>query len=160
MALTPKQRRFVAEYLTDPIGAQAYIRAGYSANGAAQGAERLLRNVDVAAAIAGGQKKLARKFEITADRVLQELALLAFAPLGDKDVSTSEKRGALVDLGKHLNLFKPLPPNPYDDPDADGAEAENVPVRETGRAILLALQTLMRQTAGTKAAPAAAPTKH
>jgi phage terminase small subunit len=43
--LTPKQQRFVAEYLVDLNGKQAAIRTGYSAKTAEQQASRLLSNV-------------------------------------------------------------------------------------------------------------------
>jgi phage terminase small subunit len=46
-----------------------------------QGA-RLLKNVKVAAAIADGRARQAQKLEITAERVLQELAKLAFYDVG------------------------------------------------------------------------------
>ncbi len=41
--LTPKQLRFVAEYLVDLNGTQAAIRAGYSAKTAEQMAYQLLQ---------------------------------------------------------------------------------------------------------------------
>ena len=49
--LTPKQARFVAEYLVDLNGKQAAVRAGYSRATAEQQASRLLRNAQVRAAI-------------------------------------------------------------------------------------------------------------
>ena len=53
MALTPKQARFVAEYLIDLNATAAYKRAGYDAKGnaAEAGASRLLSNAKVAQAI-------------------------------------------------------------------------------------------------------------
>ncbi|WP_370682253.1 terminase small subunit [Comamonas sp. GB3 AK4-5] len=78
MALTPKQERFVAEYLIDLNATQAAIRASYSARTAASQGERLLRNVEVAKAIQAAQAARAARTEITQDRVLQELARIAF----------------------------------------------------------------------------------
>lgn len=49
--LTPKQTRFVAEYLVDLNATQAAIRAGYSAKTARQIGQRLLTKVDIAAAV-------------------------------------------------------------------------------------------------------------
>lgn len=81
--LNDKQRRFAQEYLIDLNATQAAIRAGYSAKTAkAQGA-RLLTHVDVQAAIQQAQDERAKRTEITADRVLQELARVGFANLGD-----------------------------------------------------------------------------
>ena len=47
MTLTPKQARFVEEYLIDLNGKQAAIRAGYSPGTAEVQASRLLRNAKV-----------------------------------------------------------------------------------------------------------------
>jgi phage terminase small subunit len=77
-ALTPKQERFVAEYLIDLNATQAAIRAGYSAKTAQEQGSRLLSNVMVASAVQGAIDARAKRTEITADRVLKELARLAF----------------------------------------------------------------------------------
>lgn len=79
--LTPKQARFVEEYLVDLNATQAAIRAGYSARTAEQQGSRLLRNVQVAASVAAGQQDRSGRTEITADRVLQELAKIGFADI-------------------------------------------------------------------------------
>lgn len=76
--LTPKQRAFVKEYLVDLNGAQAAIRAGYSAAVAKQIATKLFARPHVAAAIADEMKKRGERTSITADRVLREIARLAF----------------------------------------------------------------------------------
>lgn len=73
-----KQRIFVREYLLDRNGKRAAIAAGYSRKTAEAAASRLLRNVKVAAEIEQLTEKRVEKLEITADRVLQELARLAF----------------------------------------------------------------------------------
>ena len=54
--LTPKQRRFVEEYLVDLNATQAAIRAGYSKKTAEVQGCRLLSNVKVARKIAEAQK--------------------------------------------------------------------------------------------------------
>lgn len=77
MALTDKQRRFAGEYLVDLNATQAAIRAGYSAKTAMQQGERLLRNVEIASAIAEAQHARSERTQITADRVLKELAAMA-----------------------------------------------------------------------------------
>jgi phage terminase small subunit len=81
--VTPKQERFVAEYLIDGNGTRAYIAAGYSKNGAAQSAERLLRNAEIAAAIAVKTSQQLEKVGITAERVKERLATIAFADIRD-----------------------------------------------------------------------------
>lgn len=83
--LTPKQARFVDEYLIDGNATQAAIRAGYSAKTAQQiGAQNLLKLL-IAAAIAAKQAVLEAgrtvrlaKMELTKDRVALEIARLAF----------------------------------------------------------------------------------
>lgn len=76
--MTPRQEAFVREYLIDLNATQAAIRAGYSPKGAEVLASNLLRNPKVADAIKEAQSKRAERTEITADRVLQEYARIAF----------------------------------------------------------------------------------
>lgn len=84
--LTAKQDAFVREYLIDLNATQAAVRAGYSAKTALQQGPRLLGNVGVAAAIAAAQQVRSARTEITQDRVLKEIARVAF---GDpRDVMT------------------------------------------------------------------------
>lgn len=77
--LTDKQAAFVAEYLVDLNATQAAIRAGYSERTAYRIGAELLQKTSVAEAIAAGQAKRAQRVEITADRVVAELAKIAFA---------------------------------------------------------------------------------
>ena len=81
--LTPKQMRFVDEWLIDFNGKQAAIRAGYSAKTAEATAARLLRNVKVQAEISRRQKDLQKRTEVSQDRVVKELARIAFANIAD-----------------------------------------------------------------------------
>ncbi len=78
MALTPKQARFVEEYLVDLNGAAAAVRAGYSPHTARSLANRLLTYVDVQAAIAEAVKRRSERTEVTQDRVLLDLARISF----------------------------------------------------------------------------------
>lgn len=83
MSLTPKQQRFVDEYLVDLNATQAAIRAGYSKKTArAIGAENLTKP-DIAQAISEGQAKRAERTKVDADWVLQRLAIEADADLAD-----------------------------------------------------------------------------
>ena len=81
MALTPKQQRFVAEYLIDLNATQAATRAGYSSKTANEQGARLLANVSVRSALAEAMKARENRTHITQDRVLQELARIAFFDL-------------------------------------------------------------------------------
>ena len=73
MCLTPKQARFVEEYLVDLNATQAAIRAGYSAKTAEVQGSRLLGNVKVAAAIREAQEARSERTGITQDEVIQGL---------------------------------------------------------------------------------------
>lgn len=70
--LTPKQQRFVEEYLVDLNGTQAAIRAGYSEKTADQMAHQLLQKTSVKKAISAGRKQQQERTEISADRVIRE----------------------------------------------------------------------------------------
>lgn len=76
--LTPKQERFVAEYLIDLNATQAAIRAGYSAKTAGSVGHENLTKPEIAAAIQEAMQSRAQRTQITADRVLLELGRLAF----------------------------------------------------------------------------------
>ena len=153
--LTPKQQRFVDEYLIDLNATQAAIRAGYREKAAyATGAENLRKPL-IAAALTEAMKAREARTEITQDRVLDELAKIGFADIrkavkwgdgiavtnpesGEIEVSNGvsligseeiddataasisevsqtaqgikikmhDKRAALVDIGRHLGMFK------------------------------------------------------
>lgn len=81
-SLTTKREMFVREYLIDLNATQAAIRAGYSRKSASSQGDHLLREPAVAAAVRAAMDERARRAEITADRVLQEVAKLAFLDIG------------------------------------------------------------------------------
>jgi hypothetical protein len=51
------------------------------------------------------EEKLADKLKVTAERVVERLAKIAFAELPNDYVRASDMRQACVDLGKHLGMF-------------------------------------------------------
>src|SRR4051794_17902724 len=81
MALTPKQERFVAEYLIDLNGKQAAIRAGYKPSNAESTASTLLSDPKVSQAVSAGKAKQLDEAGLSAARVLEELRRLAFVDL-------------------------------------------------------------------------------
>lgn len=81
--LTPKQRRFVEEYLIDLNGTQAAIRAGYSEHTAGSIASENLQKPEIVEALREAQARLSRRTGLTAERVLGELEKLAFANIQD-----------------------------------------------------------------------------
>ncbi len=76
--LTPKQQRFVEEYLIDLNATQAAIRAGYSENTAGSIGHENLKKPEIQEALTEARAKLAERTSITPDRVLKEYAKLAF----------------------------------------------------------------------------------
>lgn len=84
--LTEKQRRFCDEYLIDLNATRAY-KAAYPSvkreETAASAAARMLRNVKVAEHIRERMEDRQKRTEITQDRVLRELAAIAFADVTD-----------------------------------------------------------------------------
>lgn len=81
--MTPKQQRFVEEYLIDLNATQAAIRAGYSAATAMEQGYQLLQNSSVAEAITALKAKRSEKTGIDAAWLLTRLAKEADADLND-----------------------------------------------------------------------------
>lgn len=77
--MSPKQARFVEEYLVDLNATQAAIRATYSPRTAEVQGSRLLGNAKVRAAIEAAMAERSKRTEVTADRVLLELARIGFS---------------------------------------------------------------------------------
>lgn len=81
--LNPRQQQFIQEYLIDLNATQAALRAGYSKARANRAGYELLQRQDVQDALAGAMEERGRRTEITADKVLCELGLLAFSNMLD-----------------------------------------------------------------------------
>lgn len=128
--LTPKQKRFVEEYLVDLNATQAAIRAGYSQRTAGQIGEQNLKKLEIKQAIQEAQSKRAERTELTQDYVIQELIKVVEVCTGQKETVITEvlkntmdntvhahdterklydasaANRALELLGKHLGMFK------------------------------------------------------
>lgn len=127
--LTPKQQRFVEEYLIDLNATQAAIRAGYSTRTAKSIGQENLTKPDIQKAIEEAQNKRTERTEVTQDYVISNIQkviercmqqeavqardgspLLVQGPDGDLACLFEFKEtGALKGLellGKHLGLFK------------------------------------------------------
>jgi phage terminase small subunit len=83
MTLNPKQKQFCEEYVIDKDVTHAAIRAGYSAKSAHVTGSRLLKNAKVKEYISTLAKKVSDKLEITTERVLDEIASMAFYDVAD-----------------------------------------------------------------------------
>jgi phage terminase small subunit len=79
--LTPKQQRFVDEYLVDLNATAAAERAGYRKPNK-QG-PRLLVKVGIAEAIAAAREARRERVQVEADDVLRELLLIGRSDVGD-----------------------------------------------------------------------------
>ena len=99
--MNARQTRFVEAYLIDPCGTHEAIRAGYSQKTADRIGSKLLRNVEVAAAIEKAQAERGARAELTADMVVRELKKHAFGDTRDYIAIR-----ALDLLGRHLGMFK------------------------------------------------------
>lgn len=113
MALTPKQERFVAEYLIDLNATQAAARAGYSAKTSNEQGARLLANASVSKAVADAMQKRAVRLERNADDVLRDIQAVkldAVQMITDRDGNRvmADRPAALKALeleGKHYKMF-------------------------------------------------------
>jgi phage terminase small subunit len=116
--ITPKQAKFVQEYLLDLNGTQAAIRAGYSPPTAQEQSARLLSNVIVKDVVAQAQAIRAEKVELDQDWVLRRLKLISdrciqATPVlnangdetGEWKFEPAGANKATELIGKHLGMF-------------------------------------------------------
>ena len=128
--LTKKQSMFIEEYLVDLNATQAAIRAGYSRDTARSQGQRMLTKVDIKEAIQKAIDDRSKRVEVTADRVLQELAKIGFADIKDymsfrttkTIVDHSEDGGPVVDYGHVVEL--------KDSDQVDGAPIAEVQLKD------------------------------
>lgn len=77
-AMTRKQERFVEEYLVDLNATQAAIRAGYSPASAQQISSEMMSKPVVRARIDTAMAELSKRTGVSQERVIRELAKVAF----------------------------------------------------------------------------------
>lgn len=99
-SLTPKQRRFVDEYLIDLNASAAALRAGYRH---ADSGRQLITKPHIQEAIAAAQAERAGRTELSQDWVIRRLQ--REARLGGEGSSHAARVAALKLLGQHLGLF-------------------------------------------------------
>ena len=104
--LTPRQARFVDEYLVDANGTQAAIRAGYSATGARVAAHRLLTNVAISSRLEARQQADATRLGVTRDSVIQRL--LAAYEMAREQAEPAAMVSAARELGKLMGFYAPV----------------------------------------------------
>ncbi len=81
--MTKKQKLFVAEYLIDLNATQAAIRSGYSVDTAGEIGHENLKKPEIQKAIAKAMAERSKRTGVNQDRVVQELARLAFINMTD-----------------------------------------------------------------------------
>ncbi|WKT00519.1 terminase small subunit [Gallibacterium salpingitidis] len=114
--LTPKQKRFVEEYLIDLNATQAAIRSGYSADTARQiGTENLSKPV-IQEAIQKAQDQRSDRTKITQDEILRDLQELKDICLGRKsivitDTLKNSQEGTVTTVDSPIFLFEPVSAN-------------------------------------------------
>lgn len=91
-----RQRKFVTEYLKSGNASDAAIKAGYSPKASRAISSRLLTNANVRKAL---ETRLSR-YDITADNVLKELALLAYSNMGDYVAISADGQQLVPDFSK------------------------------------------------------------
>lgn len=139
-AITPKQQRFVQEYLQDHNGTQAAIRAGYSEKTAKQQGSRLLTEARIQAAVRAGQKKVAKKAEVTVDSLMAELEQARKLALKEKQASAAvtatmgkgKLAGLLVEKHKHSGAVGTYDLKNLSDHDLDRLEQILGPLADAG----------------------------
>ncbi|WP_171473755.1 terminase small subunit [Frigoriglobus tundricola] len=134
--MTPKQQRFVDEYLIDLNATQAAIRAGYSARSAKGHTHRLLQDPEIRNAIDAAQAARRKRTELTADWVVERLRIEAERT--GEGSSHSARVAALGWAMKLLGLCKEDAPHP-DHPPIDLSKLTD----EQKRATLAALRSAM-----------------
>ena len=82
-SLTPKQARFVHEYLVDLNGAQAAVRAGYSPKTSRSIASENLTKPNIRAAVVAGKTKQLEAADLSAARTLEEARRIGFSNIGE-----------------------------------------------------------------------------
>jgi len=100
--ITDKQRVFVAEYIKDFNATAAYIRAGYSKNGARQSSAKLLTNTDIMEMIQKTLEKVEDTSVVTQAMVLNGLLKEAS---DYQDGSPTSRVAAWSWLGKNLKMW-------------------------------------------------------
>ena len=101
----PKRDLFPGEYIIDFNATKAARRCGFSAKTAYSQGQRLLKNVEIQKRLKELIRERSERTEITADRVLQELAILAFSDL--RNYITIDKDTKAI----KAKAFEDMPPD-------------------------------------------------
>jgi len=106
--LTDKQKMFCKEYIIDFNATRASEAAGYSKHTAARIGSENLQKLDIQEQIEKLQKKRNEKIEVSAERVVAELAKMGLTDkdqVGDFTLDSGHKLKALEMLARHTGTF-------------------------------------------------------
>jgi phage terminase small subunit len=95
---TPMQRLFIEAYLIHKNATKAAIAAGFSERSANNQGTRLMANDAIRAEIEARLASTFDRYAITSDRIIRELAKIAFANIGDF-IAVQDGGSAIVDFG-------------------------------------------------------------
>lgn len=99
--MTPKKRKFVAEYLVDGNATRAATAAGYK--GARFKGCHLCAQDDIREAIEAGVAEVVERTQTTVDTIMRDLAALQDAAQAAKQYSAAIRAAEL--RGKHIGLW-------------------------------------------------------
>ena len=118
---TPKQIRFVQEYLVDLNATQAALRAGYRSRAPGQMGYENLKKPEIVEAIRGAFIQRERRTEVTQDKVVEKLWEIVLRsmqtipvvdgrgdPVGAYTYHPAAATRALELLGRHLGMWRPI----------------------------------------------------
>ena len=102
--LTPKQKRFVEEYLVDLNATQAAIRAGYSEKTAYSIGSENLSKPEIQTAVAEAQNERSERIKISSDWVLASAVQVYERCMEQGSFNPSGANRALELIGKHVSV--------------------------------------------------------
>jgi phage terminase small subunit len=95
---TPKQRLFIEAYLISKNATKAAIAAGFSERSANNQGTRLMANDAIRGEIEARLAATFDRYAVTSDRIIRELALIAFGNIGDF-IEVQADGSLVVDFG-------------------------------------------------------------
>lgn len=105
--LTPRQAKFVAEYLVDTNATQAAIRAGSAPAGAHVWASRTLRNPKVSAELKKRLEADSERLRVSRENVVS--MLLASFQMAKEQGEPAAMVSAARELGRMMGFYAPTP---------------------------------------------------
>lgn len=122
MKLTPKQLRFVDEYLVDFNASRAARAAGFSSSGAKVQGSRLLTKANVKAVIERRQKATEKRLQVTRDDVVKGLVIAAEQARVNKDPISMI--AAMSEVSKMMGFYASKPREKTTETDYDSQKRQ------------------------------------